>query len=76
MYRVVTIAHTMMLNAVLTKKQICGTMNVSLLEFERLSAAGGGGTGLVAARHHGLGSFDDSVLVLPDIGLARELRFR
>jgi hypothetical protein len=39
MYRAVTIPHAMKLNAMLTKKQSCGNMNVSLLEFQPLTAS-------------------------------------
>src|SRR5499425_3098517 len=76
-YRAVTIPHAMKLNAMLTKNQIicCGTMNVSLLEFQPLTATGDGDRGLVACRHHRLGGVGDGVLAPPHFGVGRELRF-
>src|SRR5215471_11348164 len=76
-YRAVTIPHAMKLNAMLTKNQIicCGTMNISLLEFQPLTATGDGDRGLVACPHHRLGGVGDGVLAPPDLGVGRELRF-
>jgi hypothetical protein len=37
MYRAVTIPQAMRLNAMLTKKQVCGCIRILLLEFKRLS---------------------------------------
>src|SRR5215470_859779 len=75
-YRVVTIPHAIKLNAMLIKNQIicCGTMNVSLLEFQPLTATGDGDRGLVACRHRRLGSVGDGVLGPPHLGVGRELR--
>src|SRR5262252_6895528 len=61
-YRAVTIPQAMKLNAMLTKNQSCVTMNISSLEFQPLTAAGGGDRCVVAVRHCGLGGADDDVL--------------
>src|SRR5258708_5651895 len=63
----------MRLNAMLTKKQICGCITVLLLEFQRLTAAGCGGTNIVAAWYRGLGGVADGVLASPDLRAKREL---
>src|SRR5215469_16354085 len=75
-YRAVTIPQAMKLNAILTKNQIicCGMMNFSFLEFQPLTAAGGGNRCLVAVRHCGLGGADDEVLAPPHLGVGCELR--
>src|SRR5215470_321500 len=75
-YRVVTIPHAIKLNAMLIKNQIicCGTMNVSLLEFQPLTATGDGDRGLVACRHRRLGGVGDGVLPAPNLGVGRKLR--
>src|SRR6516165_3230213 len=72
-YRAVIIPHAMKLNAMLTKNQIicCGTMNVSLLEFQPLPVTGDGDRGLVACRHRRLGGVGDGVLAPPDLGVGR-----
>src|ERR1700730_16774584 len=73
MYREVTIPQEMRLNAMLTKKQICGCIKVLLLEFQRSSAADGRGSDLVAARYRWLGGVADGVLASPDFRTRREL---
>src|SRR5215469_5105554 len=64
----------MKLNAMLPKNQSCDTMNISFLEFQSLTAAGGGVRCVVAVRHCGLGGADDDVLAPPHLGVGRELR--
>ena len=49
-------------------------MNISFLEFQPLTAAGGGDRCVVAVRHCGLGGADDDVLAPPHLGVGRELR--
>src|SRR5579864_3049733 len=73
MYWAVTIPQAMKLNAMLPKNQSCGTMNISFLEFQPLTAAGGRDRCVAAVRHCGLGGADDDVLAPPHLGVGREL---
>src|SRR5499427_7863821 len=74
-YRAATIPHAIKLNAMLPKNQSCDTMNISFLEFQPLTAAGGGDWCVVAFRHCGFGGAEDDVLAPPHLGVGRELRF-
>src|SRR5262245_8484217 len=56
MYRAVTIPQAMKLNAMLPKNQSCDMINISFLEFQPLTAAGGGDRCVADVRHCGLGA--------------------
>src|SRR5262249_31598000 len=65
MYRAVTIPQAMKLNAMVPKNQSCDMMNISFLEFQPLTAAGGGDRCVAAVRHCGLGGAEEDVLAPP-----------
>ena len=68
----------MKLNAMLTKNQIicCGMINLSFLEFQRLTAAGGCDRGPPLAEGRGTKVVGDGVLAPLHLRVGRELRHR
>src|SRR5260370_9933025 len=68
----------MKLNAMLTKNQIicCGMINLSFLEFQRLTAAGGCDRSLPVAEGRGTKVVGDGVLAPPHLRVGRKLRHR
>src|SRR5271155_4114383 len=77
-YRAATIPHAMKLNAMLTKNQIicCGMINLSFLEFQRLTAAGGCDRVLPVAAGRGTKLVGVGVPAPPHLRVGRELRHR
>src|ERR1700751_1386134 len=77
-YRAVTIPHAIKLNAILAKNQMfcCGMMKFSFLEFQPLTATGGGDRGPPVAGGRGLKGIGDGVFAPPNLRVGREQRHR